>query len=104
MIDEPVVQAVYWLETSLLAPGDPEPWRAVVVLAVPTGPNGTVSVVVRSGADAFGVAHPAEPHMGLSAPGRFSRRLPVQARPWTAAPLGRLDNATFAAIQARFSL
>lgn len=103
----PAVQSVHWLDTTILPPGDPEAWRAAVVMGVPEGVTGTIVVVVRSGVDGFGVDHAADDGLGLSAPGRFSRRLPVPAVLWTAAhavPAGRLDDATFAAVRDRFGL
>jgi hypothetical protein len=103
----PAVQSVHWLDTTVLPPGDPQPWRAAVVIDVPESPSGTVAVVVRSGVDGFGVDHPADERLGLSAPGRFSRRLPVPGVLWTgshAVPAGRLDDATFAAVCERFVL
>lgn len=101
----PVAQTVYRVQTSLLPTPDPEVHRAVVVLAAPATTTGTVAVVARSSADGFGVEHGADPHLGLSSPGTFSRRLPVQAQLWTsslATPLGRLDDATFDAVVDRF--
>ena len=101
----PVAQTVYWVETSLLPAPDPETHRAVVVLAAPAAATGTVAVVARSSAEGFGVEHGPDPRLGLSSPGTFSRRLPVQAPLWTrsvATPLGRLDDATFAAVVDRF--
>jgi hypothetical protein len=104
----PTVQHLYWLRTTVLPPGDPEDHRAVVVLDAPPSTAGTISVVTRSGAgapDDTGVDHPADPRLGVSAPGRFVRRHPVQGRLWTPAnvtPIGRLDDATFAAVRARF--
>lgn len=103
----PAVQVVYWLDTALLPAGGPEPWRAAVVLAVPERADGTVAVVLRSGADDFGVAHGPDAALGMSMPGRFSRRRPVQGRLWTAAAVtlaGRLDDDTFAAVLERFGL
>ncbi|MGH9225558.1 MAG: hypothetical protein ACRD2W_17625 [Acidimicrobiales bacterium] len=101
----PAVQTVYWVDTSILPAGDAERQRAVVVVAAPKTTRGTVTVVARSGTDAFGVAHHAEPALGLSAPGRFSRRVPVQGELWTPSVVARsglLDDSTFAAVVARF--
>lgn len=101
----PAVQWLYWLDTTILPTGDAEDHRAVVVLAVPPTPAGTVTVVSRSGTDRFGVVHPADEGLGFSADGWFSRRHPVQRSLWTSAatsPIGRLDDATFAAVRARF--
>jgi len=86
----PAVQSLWWAQTTILPPGDPEEQRLVVVLAVPPTTEGTVAVVVRSGAERL-----------------FSPRVPVQCRLWTAsnvAPTGRLDDATFAGLVARFTL
>jgi hypothetical protein len=101
----PVVQTVYWLDTTTLPSGDPEERRAVVVLAVPNSPSGTVIVVSRSASDRFGVEHGVDPRLGLSTPGRFSRRHPVPRQMWTSAHvslIGPLDDATFAAVVSRF--
>ena len=84
----PAVQSLYWVQTSMLPFADSEEQRAVAVLVAPTTTAGTVVVVLRSGPD-----------------GRFSRRLPVQCRLWTASnvrPIGRLDDATFATLRDRF--
>jgi hypothetical protein len=102
----PAVQSVHWLDTTILPPGDPEAWRPAVVVGVPEAEHGTVTVVVRSGAEDFGVDHPADDRLGLSTPGRFSRRVPVPAVLWTtesAVAAGRLDDATFAAVCHRFT-
>jgi hypothetical protein len=102
----PEAGMVYWVETTILPPADAEWRRPVVVLAPPETVNGTVTVVARSGTDDFGVEHPADPDLGLSRPGRFSRRHPVQGRLWTrrdVAPIGPLDDAVFAAVVARFT-
>ena len=101
----PAVQTVYWVDTSILPAGDAERQRAVVVVAAPPSASGTVTVVARSGTDRFGVEHGADVALGLSAPGRFSRRLPVQGQLWAPGlvePSGRLDDATFAAVVDRF--
>ena len=106
--DEPVLPSpgtVYWVHTGILPAPDPEPHRAVVVLDAPATTGGTVTVAARSSSDGFGVEHRPDPLLGLSSPGRFSRRLPVQAQLWTpatATPLGPLDAATFAAVTDRF--
>jgi hypothetical protein len=97
---------MYWVDTTILPPGDPELRRPVVVLAVPDTVDGTVAVVARSGTDDFGAEHPADARMGLSGPGRFSRRHPVQGRLWTSrdvTPIGPLDPDVFAAVVARFA-
>ncbi len=102
---EPAVQTVYWLDTTILPSGDPEDRRAAVVLTVPDSASGTVIVVSRSGTDAFGVEHGADRRLGLSTPGRFSRRHPVPRPVWTSAhvsPVGALDGETFAAVVDRF--
>jgi hypothetical protein len=106
---EPVVPergTVYWVETTILAPGDPEPRRPVVVLDAPTTPMGTVTVVARSGTDGFGVEHPADAASGLSGAGRFSRRHGVPRLAWTSGnvtPVGPLDGGVFDRVVARFT-
>ena len=102
----PDMQAVYWVDGTILPANETAgPHRAVVVVGTPPTTTGTVTVVSRSGTERFGVAHPADPSLGLSGPGRFSRRHPVQAQLWTPATTlraGVLDDATFAAVVARF--
>jgi len=106
---EPVVPlpgTVYWVETTILAPGDPEPRRPVVVLDAPVTLAGTVTVVARSGSDGFGVEHPADGGLGLSARGHFSRRHAVPRLAWTSGnvtPIGSLDDTVFAGVVARFT-
>jgi hypothetical protein len=101
---------VYWVDTTILAPGDPEPRRPVVVLDAPTPAAatgmGTVTVVARSGSDGFGVEHPADGGLGLSGPGHFSRRHAVPRLAWTSGnvtPIGPLDGTVFAGVVARFT-
>ena len=101
----PAVQTVWWVDTSILPAGDAERQRAVVVMSSPATTAGTLTVVARSGTDPFGVEHTADARLGLSAPGRFSRRHPVQAQLWTpssVAASGTLDDVTFAAVVERF--
>ncbi len=84
----PEVQSLYWLDTTVLPAVDPEPSRLAVVLHLPAAVTGTITVAVRAGA------------------GEFSRLVPVQGSLWPAAVVataGRLDDATFAAVQARFA-
>ncbi|MGH9278123.1 MAG: hypothetical protein ACRD12_08455 [Acidimicrobiales bacterium] len=103
----PVVQMVYWVDTTILPPGDRETQRPVVVIATPGRVSGTVAVVARSGTDPFGPEHPPDERLGLGSPGRFSRRHPVLGHLWSAGTVrlaGRLDDATFAAVVARFRL
>ncbi len=104
----PEVGAVYWVETTILAPGvgDPEARRPVVVVAAPATVDGTATVVSRSTTDGFGVDHPAGGHLGFSVAGRFSRRHPVPCRLWTARDVtlvGPLDHDLLAAVVARFT-
>ena len=107
--DDPFVPepgTVYWLETTVLPGADPAGRRPVVVVAVPDDVTGTVTVVVRSGTDDFGVEHPAGGRLGFPTPGRFSRRHPVQCQLWTSAnavALGPLDADAFASVLARFA-
>lgn len=96
---------VYWADTTILPPGDPEHRRPVVVVAAPQTVDGTVTVVSRSGTDDFGIEHFADPLLGLSSPGRFSRLHPVPGQLWTSrnvTPIGPLDGAVLAAVVARF--
>jgi hypothetical protein len=85
----PAVGSLWWLPTTMMPPGNPEDQRVVAVLAVPASTLGTIAVVVRSGS------------------GEFVRRVPVQCVLWTASnvtPIGTLDDAAVAALQARFGL
>ena len=96
---------VYWADVTILPHGDPEDRRAVVVLAAPATPSGTVTVVARSTVDDFGVEHRAGDGLRFPVPGRFSRRHGVLALLWTAPhvnPIGLLDDDLFAAVVARF--
>jgi hypothetical protein len=108
--DEPFIpdmQMVYWVDTTILPPGDPEPDRPAVVVLVPTSTVGTVHVVTRSSTDPFGVPHARAPDLGLNKPGRFSRLQSVQCQLWTPGNVrstGKLDAATFAAVRKRFRL
>jgi len=82
----PAVQSLWWVQTTILPPGDPEQQRVAAVLEVPPTVDGTIAIVLQSGAE---------------------RRLPVQCRLWTASnvtPLGRLDDEGFAGLVERFSL
>jgi hypothetical protein len=84
----PEVQSLYWLDATVLAASDPSPSRLAVVVDVPPAATGTIGVVVRA------------------AGGEFSRLVPVQGVLWPGAvlaPAGRLDDATFAAVRARFA-
>jgi len=96
---------VYWLDTTVLPPGDPVARRPVVVVAAPESVGGTVAVVSRSGTEGFGVGHPADARLGFSGAGHFSRRHPVSGRLWTSlnvTPIGPLDAAVFAEVVGRF--
>ena len=87
----PAVGSLYWVQTTILPPGDPDHHRVAAVLSVPPTTAGTIAVALGSGA----------------APGRFLRRVPVQARLWTTShvsPIGPLDGATFATLVEQFGL
>jgi hypothetical protein len=103
----PDVQMVYWVDTTILPPGDPEPERPAVVVSVPESTTGTVQVITRSSTDTFGVEHPRAPDLGLNKPGRFSRLRVVQCQLWTPGTVrstGTLDETTFEAIRKHFGL
>lgn len=103
----PDVQMVYWLDTTILPPGDPERFRPAVVVLAPATTTGTVTVVTRSSTERFGVPHPRAHDLQLGKPGWFSRVLPVQGQLWTpgnARSTGLLDDQTFTAIRTRFGL
>jgi hypothetical protein len=100
----PDVQVVYWVETAILLPGDPEEQRPVVVMAVPTTTAGTVRVATRSSTEQWGIFHARSEPLGLSKDGWFSRRANVLCELWTLGNVrstGTLDDETFAAVCAR---
>ena len=102
----PEAGMVYWVETTILPGDDPDLRRAVVVLAEPRRPFGTVRVAVRSGPEDGGIEHPGGGPLGFSGPGRFSSCHPVQSHLWTAqnvAPVGPLDEDVFAAVREQFA-
>jgi hypothetical protein len=101
----PDVQVVYWVDTGVLPPGDPEPQRPVVVMAAPPTTAGTVRVATRSSTEEWGIPHPRSEALGLSKDGWFSRRANVLCELWTLSNVrstGTLDDETFAAVCARF--
>lgn len=55
----PEVQIVYWVDTAILPPGDPEPQRPVVVVAAPATTAGTVRLATRSSTEDGGFPIPA---------------------------------------------
>lgn len=101
----PDVRRLYWLESELLDPGDPEDRRPGVVISAPDTIYGTVNVVTRSTTDGYGVPHDRQPDIGLNKSGHFSRFLPVQCQLWTpnyARSFEMLDEETFAWVLQRF--
>ena len=101
----PEIQRLYWIDTEILSPDDPEPRRPCVVIAVPETLYGTVSVVTRSTTDGIGVAHDRDPGLGLNKDGHFSRLAPVQCQLWTAEfvePSGLVDEVTFSWVLLEF--
>ncbi len=101
----PDLQVVYWVDTAILPPGDPEEQRPVVVMAVPETTAGTVRVATRSSTERWGIPHPRSEALALSKDGWFSRRANVLGELWTLSNVkstGQLDDATFAAVCARF--
>jgi hypothetical protein len=101
----PDVQVVYWVDTTLLPPGDPEEQRPVVVMAVPTTTTGTIRVATRSSSEQWGIPHPRSETLGLNKDGWFSRRANILGELWTLRNVrstGVLDEDTFTAICARF--
>lgn len=101
----PEVQVVYWVDTAILPPGDPEDQRPVVVMSVPETTAGTVRVATRSSSERWGIPHPRSPELGLSKDGWFSRRASILCELWTLSNVrstGVLDDDTFAAVCARF--
>jgi hypothetical protein len=101
----PDIQVVYWVDTTLLLPDDPEEQRPVVVMAVPETTAGTVRVATRSSTERWGISHPPSENLGLSKEGWFSRRANVLCELWTLGNVtstGLLDDDTFVAVCARF--
>ncbi len=83
----PQAGSLWWVDTTILPFGDPEPQRLVVVVDVPPTEDGTIVVVSRSSADGF------------------SRRHGVQGRLWTTAnavPAGLAAPGELAAVRQRF--
>jgi hypothetical protein len=98
---------VYWVDTTILPPGDPERQRPAVVVAVPASIIGTARVVTRSSSDPFGFDHHRSPELGLNKPRRFSRIRAVQCQLWTPGTVrstGILDDGTFNTIRKHFCL
>lgn len=101
----PDIQVVYWVDTVLLPPGDPEAQRPVVVMAVPDTTTGTIRVATRSSSEQWGIPHPRAEGLGLNKDGWFSRRANILGELWTLKNVrstGILDDDTFAAVCARF--
>lgn len=101
----PDIQVVYWVDTALLPPGDPEAQRPVVVMAVPETTTGTIRVATRSSSEQWGIPHPRSEALGLNKKGWFSRRANILGELWTlknVSSTGILDDDTFAAVCARF--
>jgi hypothetical protein len=101
----PEIQVVYWVDTCILLPGDPEAQRPVVVMAVPRTTAGTIRVASRSSSERWGIPHPRSPELGLSKNGWFSRRANILGELWTLSNVrstGTLDDQTFEAVCARF--
>lgn len=101
----PDIQVVYWVDTTLLPPGDPEAQRPVVVMAVPATTTGTIRVATRSSTERWGIPHPRSEELGLNKDGCFSRRANILCELWTLSnvrSIGTLDDDTFAAVCARF--
>jgi hypothetical protein len=101
----PDVGRLYWLESELLDPHDPEERRPGVVVSAPETLFGTVNVAMRSTTDGYGVAHDQCHDLGLGKAGHFSRLRPVQCQLWTpdaARSSELLDAETFAWVLRRF--
>jgi hypothetical protein len=101
----PDIQVVYWVDTTILPPGDPEDQRPVVVMAMPNAMTGTIRVATRSSTERWGIPHSRSEALGLSKDGWFSRRANILCELWTLRNVrstGILDDETFAAVCARF--
>lgn len=71
----PIVGGIYWVETKLLSGTDPKMKRPVVVVALPPPDLPDVRVLSRtSNINQSGIAHPANPALGLFKPGVFAHR------------------------------
>ena len=98
------VQIVYWVDTAILPPGEPEAQRPTAVMGVAGAATGTVRVATRSGAERWGVRHPRSEVPGLSEAGWFSGGADILCElstPGSAGPTGSLDDQTFAGRDAR---
>lgn len=80
----PTVGQVYLVATVLFQPPDKKPHRPFVVVDAPLTLRGRISVVARTtNTDADGIAHGADPALGLSKDGVFALLKSVEAQEWT---------------------
>jgi hypothetical protein len=89
------VQIVYWVDTAILPPGEPEDRRPAVVLGVADAATAAVRWVG---------GHPCSEVPGLSEAGWFSGGADIVGELWTpclAGPAWSLDDQTFAGRGAR---
>lgn len=97
---------VYLVIPLIYASADPASLRPVVVLVVPELKSGRIQFVTRTSQPVPGVKHPADPSLGLDRAGVFSDLAGVERSLWCPQNVnrcGRLDEATWRAVQERFS-
>lgn len=102
----PAEGEIYWMRTLLYSSTDPAPSRPAVVLLVPALASARIQVVTRTSGSAAGVAHPADPSLGLDAAGVFSDLVSVERSAWCPHNVrlcGRLEEAVWKLVQERFS-
>ncbi len=74
--DLPRVGQVYWVHPWIFVDGDPKSVRPVVVVRAPRGKGDLMTVVERTSTrmELRGIAHPADPQLGLDRDGRWVHR------------------------------
>src|SRR4051794_37021713 len=72
----PSIGEVYWVLPWIFLDGDPKEERPAVVVRPPRAPGDLVTVVERTSTrlELRGIAHPADPAMGLDRPGVWAHR------------------------------
>ena len=102
----PAEGEIYWVRTLLYSSTDPAPARPAVVLLVPALASARIQVVTRTSRSSVGVAHPAEPSLGLDVAGVFSDLVSVERSAWcphNVRRCGQLEDAVWKLVQERFS-
>jgi hypothetical protein len=102
----PVEGEVYRVRPLIYGSTDPASLRPVVVLLVPALKSGRIQIVTRTSQVVRGVKHLADPVLGLDRDGVFSDLAGVERSLWCSQNVilcGRLGEATWRAVQERFS-